>query len=191
MAKLSKQFVIDAPADAVWQVVGPGFDGIGDWATAIPASRAAPGPEGQGRVCTTGMRAIPEITELMVGYDDARRSLTYRITGLPRFIAVAQDSWSVTPLPADRCLLRVETRIDTRGVLGTLARWPLLAGIARSARHLGTDLGHFVLHGTPSPRKQRQLSRAEPVSRAGQRNHDAAATWPQSSQSGTARWFPS
>jgi len=169
MAKLSKQFVIDAPADAVWQVVGPGFDRIGDWATAVPASRAAPGPAGHGRVCATGLRAIPEITEFMVGYDDARRSLTYRITGLPRFITVAQDSWTVTPLPADRSLLRVETRVDTRGVLGALARWLLLAQIARSARHLGTDLGHFVAHGTPSPRKRRQLGRAEPVSRTGQR----------------------
>jgi PPOX class probable F420-dependent enzyme len=40
---LSVDLVIAAPAERVWNAIGPGFDRIGDWATAIPADRYGPG----------------------------------------------------------------------------------------------------------------------------------------------------
>src|SRR6266511_1666434 len=109
MPKLSKQIIVAAPADAVWQVIGPGFDRIGDWATAIPASTAIPAPSATrvtprvaraavpglgdasvaGRVCTTGTRLVPRVTETLVAYDDANRTLTSDAPGIPDFVTVA------------------------------------------------------------------------------------------------------
>jgi hypothetical protein len=42
MPDLSVDLVIAAPADRVWNAISPGFDRIGDWATAIP--RRPPSP---------------------------------------------------------------------------------------------------------------------------------------------------
>jgi Polyketide cyclase / dehydrase and lipid transport len=180
MPKISKRFVITAPASAVWKVIGPGYASIGEWATAIPASTALPHepptPPGQalrrltapdlvaapvaGRVCSTGLAIVPELTEALIAYDDTHRSLTYEAAGMPSFVATARNTWTVTPLDSDTCVVTLDAQLDTRGILGTLARWVLLAQLGRTSRHLGDDLRHFVENGSPSPRKQRQLLRA-------------------------------
>jgi hypothetical protein len=53
----------------------------------------------------------------------------------------------------------VTGHFQTRGPLGLLGCWVVLAQARLTARHLQADLRHYVKHGTPSPRKQRQLSR--------------------------------
>jgi hypothetical protein len=51
-------------------------------------------------------------------------------------------------------------QFQTRGLLGRLARGVLLLQLWRSGRHLLDDLKHFIEHGTPSPRKRRQVGTA-------------------------------
>lgn len=171
MPKISKELVLAAPAEAVWQVLGPGFARIGDWATAIPASAptpAAPIPAAgtrlidapvTGRVCSTGLRIVPEVTETLVAYDDANRTLTYEAAGMPSFVTTARTTWTVTPLGTHRSTITLNAQFDTRGWIGALARRWLLLQVGRTSRHLADDLRHYVEHGTPSPRKQRQLRR--------------------------------
>jgi hypothetical protein len=176
MPKISKRFVITAPAAAVWEVIGPGYANIGEWATAIPASTGLPrqpttaqhvrGAHADlgldtapvaGRVCSTGLAIAPEVIETLVAYDDANRSLTYEAAGMPSFVTTARNTWTVTPLDNDTCVVTLDAQFDTRGILGTLARWVMFAQLDRTSQHLGDDLRHFVENGRPSPRKQRQL----------------------------------
>jgi hypothetical protein len=175
MTDLYTEFVVAASADAVWEVLGHRFDRIGEWATAIPASTALPvsaalprdrpartigGAPVAGRVCTTGVRLVPRVTETLVAYDDANRTLTYEGSGMPRFVTTARNTWTVAPLDGRHCRVRLQARFDTRGLLGLLGRWAILAQVRRTGRHLAHDLGHYVETGTPSPRKRRQLARA-------------------------------
>jgi len=174
MPQLSTHLTIDAPADQVWQVIGPGFARIGDWATSIPASAAIPaaapacaaptmaGAPAAGRACTTGIHLVPKITETLIAYDEASRTLTYEARGLPGFITIARSIWTVTPAGERECRITVTAHFQTRGVLGFLVCWAILAQARLAARHLQADLRHYVKHGAPSPRKQRQLSRARP-----------------------------
>jgi hypothetical protein len=185
MTELSTDLIVVAPADQVWEVIGPGFDRIGDWATAIPASTATP-PSARaaadsatrgglrlpvaaaidapvvGRVCRTGIRLVPEVTETLIAYDDAGRTLTYQASGMPAFVALARNTWTVTPIDAHRCRVSLRAWFDTRGLLGLLGRWVILAQTRRTSRHLADDLRHYVETGIPSPRKQRQQRRARP-----------------------------
>jgi uncharacterized protein YndB with AHSA1/START domain len=164
MTALTNEVVIDAPADVVWQVIAHQFDRIGDWATAIPASTAlkrapsvadAPVP---GRVCHTDVRLVPTVTETIVGYDKANRTLTYEATdGMPAFVMRARNRWQVTALGDTRARVAVHAQVDVRGPLGAVARWWLLAQVARGGRHLLDDLKYYIEQGTPSPRKQRRL----------------------------------
>ena len=164
MTALTSDIVIDAPADAVWQVIAHQFDRIGDWATAIPASTAHPpalsvvGAPVAGRVCHTGIRLVPTVTETIVGYDEAARTLTYEATdGMPAFVTRARNQWQVTAIADARARVAFRAQVEARGPLGALARWWLLAQAARAGRRLLDDLKHHVEQGMPSPRKQRQL----------------------------------
>jgi Polyketide cyclase / dehydrase and lipid transport len=174
MPQLSTNLTIDAPAGQVWQIIGPGFARIGDWATNIPASAAIPaagpacaaptmaGAPVAGRACTTGVPLVPKITETLIAYDEASRALTYEARGLPGFITTARSTWTITPAGERECFITVTAQLQTRGVLGLIGCWAILAQARLAARNLQADLRHYVKHGAPSPRKQRQLSRARP-----------------------------
>jgi hypothetical protein len=170
MARLSAQIIVEAPADAVWEVVGRRFDRIGEWATAIPGSLALPPSPSSppapvaGRVCATGVPFVPSVTEMLVAYDEAGRTLTYEAAGLPAFVTAARSTWTVTPLAPRRSRVTIEARIETRGPLGLLGRVAMLAQAELGGRRLARDLRHYVEHGAPSPRKRRQGSagRREP-----------------------------
>jgi carbon monoxide dehydrogenase subunit G len=182
MSALANDIVIDAPADAVWQVIAHQFDRIGDWATAIRASTAhAParlvvGAPVAGRVCHTDVRLVATVTETIVAYDEAARTLTYEATdGMPAFVTRARNQWQVTAIGDTQARVAFDAKVDARGLLGALARWWLLAQVARSGRHLLQDLKYYIEHGTPSPRKRRRLGHpstrtADPVL--------AVGTWP-------------
>jgi hypothetical protein len=177
MPELSTDFIVAAPADRVWDVIGRRFDRIGDWATAIPSSTALPrdhaavGSRQQfaaidldapvaGRVCHTGIRLVPQVTETLTAYDDTNRTLTYQASaGMPAFVTLARNTWTVTPLDPHRSRVSLRARFDTRGLLGLLGRWAILAQTRRASRHLAEDLRHYVETGQPSPRKLRQLPR--------------------------------
>jgi hypothetical protein len=175
MPQLSRHLSIDAPADQVWDLIGPGFARIGEWATSIQSSAAMPTMPGSAaaatataviapvaaRVCTTGVRLVPQITETLVAYDPASRTLTYEASGLPAFIVTARNTWSVIPAGEHACRVTLSAQFQTLGMLGLLGRWAILAQVRHTSRHLEADLRHYLKHGTPSPRKRHQLSRAQ------------------------------
>ena len=175
MPQLSTQLSVDASADQVWDLIGPGFARIGEWATSIQSSTAVPtAPEPAaaatatavsapvaGRACTTGVRLVPQITDTLVAYDPASRTLTYEASGLPTFIVTARNTWSVSPTGERTCRVTLSAHFETRGMLGLLGRWAILAQVRYTSRHLEADLRHYIKHGTPSRRKRHQLSRAQ------------------------------
>jgi len=159
-------------------VIGPGFARIGEWASVIPASAPVPAPAVTpgpaaglpaaaaqapvpGRVCTTGSRLLPQVTELLVAYDPAGRTLSYQASGMPAFVTLARNTWTVIPDGERACLVSLDAQFEARGVPGLLARWVIALQSRRNARLLQADLRHYLSHGTPSPRKQRHLSRRQ------------------------------
>jgi Polyketide cyclase / dehydrase and lipid transport len=103
---------------------------------------------------------MPRVTETLIAYDQARRTLTYQAQDLPALVTLARNTWTVVPAGEHRCRVALRAQFQARGALGVLAGWVVAAQTRRNARLLEADLGHYVRHGTPSPRKQRQLRRA-------------------------------
>jgi hypothetical protein len=161
MQPLSSSITIEASADHVWSIVAHRFDRIGEWATVVPSSAAATVSTPldapiAGRVCQTGMRAAPEVTETVVAYDESAKTLTYQATaGLPALVTLARNTWRVTPLTEEQTQVTHAGQLEVRGLLGALAKRRLRTRAARDGRHLLDDLKHFAEHGRPSPRKLR------------------------------------
>lgn len=161
--KLSNEIIIDASADRLWDVVAHQFAQIGEWATAIAASRPKPAgadadaPPG-GRVCDTGMRMFAHVEETILAYDESARTLTYAGAGLPRFVSAARNRWQVIPLDDHRACVRVVATMETRGITGRLLAIPLRVWLTREGHKTLDDLRHCAEDGYPSPRKQRRLA---------------------------------
>jgi hypothetical protein len=166
----ASHIIIDAPAETVWDIIGRQFDRIGEWATAIPSSAAIPpdvpveptvtGAPVAGRVCDTGIRMLPQATEMIIAYSDRDRTLTYQATGMPAYVRVARNRWTVTAVDPQRTRAAFDAVFAPGGILGRLLAGWLLVQIGRTGRHLLADLKHYAEHGVPSPRKQAQLDRA-------------------------------
>jgi hypothetical protein len=154
--KLSGEVTIEASADRVWEILGHEFANIGDWAT--PSDDSRPTEALPGRVCQTGMRAFPTVTEHIVVSDENNRMLTYEATGLPAFIGEARNTWRVTPLGPQRARARFDGVLETRALAGRLIALPLRIRMRRETRAVLGDLKHYAEHGTPSRRKQRRLA---------------------------------
>jgi polyketide cyclase/dehydrase/lipid transport protein len=159
--RVAVETTIDAPADAVWQIVGPRFADIGQWASAIRSSRAAHAEPSDrtapvdGRVCETGLRIAPRVTETIVAYDDAARTLTYEGDGLPAFVTLARNRWRVTAIAPGRCVLSLDATVELRGAARILAP-ALRVQFRREGRRLARDLKHYAERGEPSARKRRR-----------------------------------
>lgn len=162
--RVSSETIIDASADRVWEIVAHQFARIGEWATAIPASRPSPQAPGvpeapvAGRVCATGLPIVRSVEETIVGYDEANRSLTYTGGGLPRFVSDARNRWTVIAVDDRRARVRVEATIEMRGIIGIVVAVPFRFWAARVGSKTLDDLKHYVEQGRPSTRKERQLA---------------------------------
>jgi carbon monoxide dehydrogenase subunit G len=102
------------------------------------------------------VRLLPEVTETLITYDEVNCTLTYEASGMPAFVTIALNTWTVTPLDRRRTRVHLQAQFDTGGLLGLLGRWAIFAQVRRTSRYLADDLRHYVEHGTPSPRKRAQ-----------------------------------
>jgi len=165
---LEHDAIVDAPAEAVWDLIGRRFADVGEWSSAFPRSRpiratstrvfpdAARAPV-WGRLCSTTIPAAPWITELLTTYDDSSRTLRYEAQGLPGFVALSRNSWSVSPIDVEHSRLALRVELETRGVLGGAARRLMLVGVRTIFRQFVDDLQHYLVYRTASPTKRRAI----------------------------------
>ena len=165
--KVSTSIDIDTPAERVWEIIGPGFGQVGEWASAVPESRAtdAPGPHGavcSGRVCTVATPGFDELTEELTEYDPSTRRLTYRaVHGMPAFVTDARNTWQALPRPGGGTTFTMQADVQVAGI-GRLVAPLLRVQLGRIGRRTGRDLKTYAETGTVSRAKAAQ---AHPAAR--------------------------
>ncbi len=114
---------IDAPASVTWQVLGPQFVDIDQWASFVKTSRpleqdeipagvvAATNAPVLGRETMTKVR----IAEVITAYSDENRVLTFRGVGLPKIVRLIQDEQSVRADSDTTCTVRFDVTLDLVG----------------------------------------------------------------------------
>jgi len=154
--RISTAIDIDAPAEAVWDVVGPRFGDVGTWARAVHRSTVlgVPGEPGSGRSCEVAAAGFDALTEELVRYDDGARTLTYQATsGMPRFVRWATNTWRVGPLPGGRSRFVMSAELMLSRGLRVLS--PVLAGYLWGiGRRTARDLKTYVETGSPRARRR-------------------------------------
>ncbi|MEM7338083.1 MAG: SRPBCC family protein [Actinomycetota bacterium] len=159
--QFQKSIIINADADTVWGVVAHEFDRVGEWSSAVQSSginAEAPVPEGAtvgGRVCATD---FGDLKETFTAYDEAKKQFTFRVTGMPSFITLAQNTVRVQPRGAgSEVSLNIQMETNAIGkVMG-----PMFAIKLKNTLNTFLDeLKDYVETGSLSSRKTKQLAKA-------------------------------
>ncbi|WP_208720110.1 SRPBCC family protein [Amycolatopsis circi] len=104
MATLRSHVLLDAPADAVWQVIGD-VASVADW---FPLMKSSAG-DTQHRTVVLGDGSVLE--EAVVTHDPARRRLQYRVTGGDLPITAHLGTVDVLEIDAVRSIVVYSTEI--------------------------------------------------------------------------------
>ena len=97
--KLTSVHEINAPADAVWTLMGERFADIGEWSDTVIQS-SMDGPARAGAVRTCELKPTPAasgfIKERITKFDEQRRTFAFDIIeGLPGFMKRVNSEWKI------------------------------------------------------------------------------------------------
>ena len=160
--QFQKSIEVDVDAERLWDIVAHDFDRVGEWSSAVQSSGVNPDatvPEGAtvgGRVCATD---FGDLKETFTAYDEADRTFTFQVTGMPSFITLAQNTVEVRPLGSERSSVSLNIRMETNTVGKVMG--PMFAiKLKNTLDSFLTELKAFAERGELSSRKQKQLAKA-------------------------------
>ncbi|MCP4805506.1 MAG: SRPBCC family protein [Proteobacteria bacterium] len=152
---------IDASADAVWEVLGTQYTDVDQWAALVPESREATAGEVlsdwavaasapvHARTCVTGFGTL---TEVLIAYDDAGRTFTFRPAGLPDMIVYSQNATVVESTGDGTSRVTMRIHMVPKG-MGRVMKPMMAKKIEAGLTGFLGDLEHYVENGEPSPAK--------------------------------------
>ncbi|MYW92635.1 SRPBCC family protein [Amycolatopsis rubida] len=111
MAALRSHVLLDAPADAVWRVIGDPA-AVADW---FPSMKSSTG-DTRHRTVVLGDGSVLE--EAVVTHDPARRRLQYRVTGGDLPVAGHLGTVDVLEIDAGRSIVVYSTEISPDSLAG-------------------------------------------------------------------------
>ena len=155
--EMHSDFVVNAPAEQAWHVIGEMFADIGEWTCSIQRSWLD-GELGVGAVrsCESpgfGPFKPGVYSEKLTQFDPEAMAFTYVATeGMPWITTLAMNRWSVEAIDENRCRVRSHATLELLWWLRPLA--PLLRlATKKPLREVGEELIHRVEKGVPHPRK--------------------------------------
>ena len=147
---------IDRPAAEVWSILSDDFASIGDFLTAVPASRSNGDPNS--RTCETPYRGFSEVTETIIERDHEAMTYTYVASSVPKWIGTPKNTWFVEEIDEHRCRAGFRPEIQATAFGKVVLRFASFSqdGFADGVLE---DLKYFAEHGTPSPAKIASLAK--------------------------------
>lgn len=115
---------INVSADDLWQIVGPGFQNVGDWITTIDLSTGFGEPEFEGatcseRTCHVNFAGYDKVSEKLTMYNKANRELAYKVTdGMPGFVLYAYNHWTITEIGPNQCTAQMVSTLHLKRFQG-------------------------------------------------------------------------
>ncbi len=155
--KISRTININAPAERVWDILGPNYTKAGDWASSVYVSDARPGTPKvaaapvAGRVCQT---SLGPFTETIEAFDEGRRHVAYSATGdkMPGFVKRLVNSWTVHT-SGSMSRVQIELNADIAFPFNILMGPMMKLQFGKVLREATEELKHYAETGKPHPRK--------------------------------------
>ncbi|MEM8933127.1 MAG: SRPBCC family protein [Acidobacteriota bacterium] len=165
--RIERTFTINASADQVWTVLGPQFDRVSEWVSAVQhsAPRAGQGPGSApmaGRTCQTDLGPFQES---ILEYDEERRVVAYDAQGdtMPFFVRHLRNRWQVEPATGGTARVEMRMQAELQFPFDLLMGPLMKRRFAKVLDNATTELTYYVETGEPHPRKvqaRRAIARA-------------------------------
>jgi hypothetical protein len=157
--KFSKEIVINAPAEKVWDIIGHRFTDVGQWARSITSSvinhdaeKVGSSPVG-GRVCET---SIGHISEEFITYDEEGMNLSFRGMIISKMFDSVISTNLVTKINENTSKVTITPSIDLT-FIGMLM-YPLIkVSLSKTLNEVLDDLKYFSENDEPSPHKVKAM----------------------------------
>ncbi|MEM7727388.1 MAG: SRPBCC family protein [Cyanobacteria bacterium P01_A01_bin.45] len=156
--QIKQQVTINTSADLIWEILGPRYDRVAEWASSVHTSEKRNNdviPQNapcSGRVCETDLGSFKEnITR----YDESKKIISYNAQGekMPFFVKQLANTWTVTPITNNQAKVDMCMEISIMPVfnlvMGPMMRMQM-SGVAKKAIE---ELKYFVENSAPHPRK--------------------------------------
>ncbi|WP_224816960.1 SRPBCC family protein [Hasllibacter sp. MH4015] len=150
--------LVNKPVADVWEVLGPGYERAGDWASSVYVSRARSGQPKvtaapvAGRTCET---SLGPFTETIEAYDPVARRIAYSATGdkMPGFVRSLVNTWELVPKGPDRTEVRMVLEADIAFPFSVLMGWMMKMQFRKVLHESLEEFAHYVETGRPHARK--------------------------------------
>ncbi|MFT5196918.1 MAG: hypothetical protein ACI9EW_004087 [Cellvibrionaceae bacterium] len=152
--KIKTTLEINAPAPAVWEVLGENFADVSEWADSITKS-SINGPLGNGVVRTCDLKgfgpvADGQVKEKMTHFDRESHTMTYIIvSGVPNLMKSIENAWRIEALGDSQCLVTSQAVFNFKWwalPLSLPMRIPLSRGVKEFIQQLSNQVEKTRLH---------------------------------------------
>jgi len=155
------QIKVNSPASKTWKVLAHDFGSIGDWASIITRSKpiVIDTETESGKVCGRVCKAkgFGDTEEELTHYNDSDMCFTYKaIKGLPFFIKIAENNWSVHSISENESLVKSRAEIEMSFFPGIILAPIFKLGMGKAGKRMFEELKYYIENDKPHPRKEKQ-----------------------------------
>lgn len=163
--KMSKPVTINVSADALWDIIGPGFADAGKWSTAVDHSAGHGDGKFDGASCDTrscdlSAKGFDKVNEKITEYDVRNKTMAFDvIEGTPGFVTYLNNRTVVTDLGNGKSKAELQITMHMKPFMGWLLGGMLKKNINNLLDSALDDLKVFEETGVPSARKQARMKK--------------------------------
>ena len=156
---------INVSADALWEIIGPGFADAGKWSTAVDHSAGHGAGKFEGASCDTrscdlSAKGFSSVNEKITEYDASNRTMAFDVVeGMPGFVTLMNNRTVVTNLGDGKSKAELQITMRMKPLMGTLMGGMLKKNLNTLLDSALDDLKVFAETGTPSARKQARMAK--------------------------------
>lgn len=162
---ISKEIIINVPAEKLWEMVGPGFVEVYKWSSNVDHASGKGTGQFEGavceeRFCDVNVSGFSKISEVLTQYDDTKMNLAYQVnSGMPSFVSKAVNDWTVIPMEGGRSKLVMKATFATKGIMGFLMNGMLKKNLTQTLETILLDAKIYAETGRVSEAKAKRIEK--------------------------------
>ena len=163
--QVQDEIIINVSATELWELVGPGFIDVYQWASTVDHAEGEGTARFAGAVCNkrhcdVNVQGFSKISEELTQYNQENMRLTYAVVdGMPKFITEAANTWTVVAVNEHQSKLLMNAHFEVRGLMGTLMRGMMKSKMKKTLRNVLTDAKIFAETGEVSALKAKRIQK--------------------------------
>lgn len=154
---VKQEFIINAEVAKAWEVLGPGYEDLHVWASAIKSSSADDNQSFNGSPCTTrncSVSGVGNVKEKLLAYSPSEHTLTYQvIEGNPKPVKYMAITWKFVAI--DDKTTKVEITVELKSAFKGVVK----KKVTKLYSEMGEEFKYYVENGQPHPRKIKAVSK--------------------------------